>query len=78
MTYYRELLTPYEHREVFEHKEIYFAGAASVEKIGGQRRRTGADMAETANVSGTSKDDDKAVYNHGMLEVAFSDVSRHR
>ncbi|KAJ3045310.1 Dual specificity tyrosine-phosphorylation-regulated kinase, partial [Rhizophlyctis rosea] len=65
MTYYRDLLTPYEHREVFEHKEIYFAGAATVDKIGGLRRRTGADMAESANVSGTSKDDDKAVYNHG-------------
>ncbi|KAJ3045928.1 Dual specificity tyrosine-phosphorylation-regulated kinase [Rhizophlyctis rosea] len=65
MTYYRDLLTTFEQREVFDYKEIYFAGAASVDKIGGYKRRTGADLADTANVSGTSKDDDKAVYNHG-------------
>ncbi|KAJ3290146.1 Dual specificity tyrosine-phosphorylation-regulated kinase [Borealophlyctis nickersoniae] len=65
MTYYKDLLTPYEQREVYEYKEIYFAGAATVEKIGGLRRRSGADRAEIANVSGTTKDDDKAVYNNG-------------
>ncbi|TPX70368.1 hypothetical protein SpCBS45565_g01845 [Spizellomyces sp. 'palustris'] len=63
--YYNDLLTPYEQREIYEFKEIYFAGAASILKIGGAKRKTGADLAETCNAAGTAKDDDKSVYNSG-------------
>ncbi|KAJ3306776.1 Dual specificity tyrosine-phosphorylation-regulated kinase, partial [Blyttiomyces sp. JEL0837] len=41
--FYKDLLTPYEQREIFDFPEVYFAGAAGVEKIGSARRRTGAD-----------------------------------
>ncbi|KAI8908781.1 hypothetical protein DFJ77DRAFT_129209 [Powellomyces hirtus] len=70
LLYYKELLTSFEQREILDFKEIYFAGAASVTKIGVSKRRTGADMAETCNVPGTgatTKDDGVAAvaYNHG-------------
>ncbi|KAI9095789.1 hypothetical protein DFS34DRAFT_661659 [Phlyctochytrium arcticum] len=63
--YYNDLLTSYEQREIYDFAEIYFAGAASVHKIGGSRRKSGADMAETANVAGTAKDDDNSLHNAG-------------
>ncbi|KAJ3196751.1 Dual specificity tyrosine-phosphorylation-regulated kinase [Irineochytrium annulatum] len=60
--YYRDLLTTYEQREVFEFGEIFFAGAAGVEKVGSARRPTGADGAPPDS---TVKEEDKGVYNSG-------------
>ncbi|KAI9340677.1 kinase-like domain-containing protein [Zopfochytrium polystomum] len=60
--YYKELLTPYELREVFDFPEIYFAGAAGVEKIGSRHRRTGADGVSS---SGELKDQDAGLFNGG-------------
>ncbi|KAI8928875.1 kinase-like domain-containing protein [Entophlyctis helioformis] len=63
---FKSLLTPYELEEIKDFPDIYFAGAQKIEKIGGPKRRTGADLAETSNVEGTSKDRDGSVYNSGF------------
>ncbi|KAJ1334894.1 hypothetical protein BSLG_008048 [Batrachochytrium salamandrivorans] len=63
---FKSLLTPNELKEIYDFPEIYFAGAQKIEKIGGSKRRTGADLAETWNVEGTVKDRDGAVYNSGF------------
>ncbi|KAJ3014399.1 hypothetical protein HKX48_005177 [Thoreauomyces humboldtii] len=70
LLYYKDLLTVHEQREILDFKEIYFAGAASVTKIGNPKRRTGVDMADVCNVPGTgatTKDDGvtSAAYNFG-------------
>lgn len=62
--FYKDLLTPYEQREVFDFPEIFFAGAAGVEKIGSRNRRTGADGASLQE-SGTQREDEKGVFNGG-------------
>jgi hypothetical protein len=64
--YYKDLLTPFEQREVFDFPEIYFAGAAGVEKVGSPRRRTGADGPQSDM---NAKDDDKGVYNGGQFLI---------
>ncbi|KAJ3273771.1 Dual specificity tyrosine-phosphorylation-regulated kinase 3 [Terramyces sp. JEL0728] len=46
-------------------KEIYFAGSATIEKIGTSKRRSGADMHDVYNLSGTNFDQDGNVYNNG-------------
>ncbi|KAJ3206468.1 Dual specificity tyrosine-phosphorylation-regulated kinase, partial [Dinochytrium kinnereticum] len=61
MHYYRELLTGYEQREVFEFPQVWFAGAAGVEKVGSAGRVTGAEGGEGKEV----KEEDKGVFNHG-------------
>ncbi|KAJ3413890.1 Dual specificity tyrosine-phosphorylation-regulated kinase [Chytridiales sp. JEL 0842] len=60
--YYKDLLTPFEQREVFEYPEVYFAGAGGVEKVGSSRRRTGADGPPNEM---NEKDEQKGVYNGG-------------
>ncbi|KAI9362970.1 kinase-like domain-containing protein [Zopfochytrium polystomum] len=59
--YYKELLTPYEQREVFDFPEIFFAGAAGIEKIGSPNRRTGAD----GHPASDDKDEEKGIFNGG-------------
>ncbi|KAI8801542.1 hypothetical protein BJ742DRAFT_744457 [Cladochytrium replicatum] len=57
---YKDLLTVYEQREIFDYPEIYYLGAPGVEKVGSPRRRTGAD-----GVAHKSGEKDTNVYNHG-------------
>ncbi|KAJ3187594.1 Dual specificity tyrosine-phosphorylation-regulated kinase, partial [Irineochytrium annulatum] len=61
--YYKELLTPYEQREVLDCPEVYFAGAVGVVKVGTPQRPTGAD--ESAPTDSNTKEEDKGVFNHG-------------
>ncbi|KAJ1553975.1 Dual specificity tyrosine-phosphorylation-regulated kinase [Cladochytrium tenue] len=60
--YFRDVLTPYEMREIFEYSEIYYVGAASVIKVGSPRRRTGADGLPAGSVS---KEDAIGIFNDG-------------
>ncbi|KAI8804598.1 hypothetical protein BJ742DRAFT_450665 [Cladochytrium replicatum] len=57
---YKDLLTVYEQREIFDYPEIYYLGAPGVDKVGSPRRRTGAD-----GVAHKSGEKDTNVYNHG-------------
>ncbi|KAI8846939.1 kinase-like domain-containing protein [Chytridium lagenaria] len=63
--YYRDLLMPYEQREVFEFPQIWFAGAAGVEKVGSARRPTGADGVTADGAPKEVKEEDKGVFNNG-------------
>jgi hypothetical protein len=63
---FKSLLTSYEVTEITSWKDIYFAGSATVEKIGGRKRRTGADLHDLFNIRGTQKSIDGTVYNHGI------------
>jgi serine/threonine protein kinase len=58
-------LTLYEQQEIQMWKDIYFVGLNTVEKIGSYRRRTGADLHEIFNISGTTYDDGGVIYNSG-------------
>lgn len=53
LKYYGRLLTEYEEKEILTFKEIYFAGTSSIEKIGSERRKTGADLGRAYNVVGS-------------------------
>lgn len=46
--------------------EIYYAGSATIEKIGGLKRRTGSDYHEVFNLAGTNADDGESIYNSGF------------
>ncbi|KAL5038891.1 hypothetical protein BDV3_002084 [Batrachochytrium dendrobatidis] len=63
---FKSLLTAHELVEIHDFPEIYFAGAQKIEKVGGSKRRTGADLAETWNIEGTAKDRDGSVCNSGF------------
>jgi hypothetical protein len=65
LTQFYSLLTPYERNEILEWKEIYFAGSATVEKVGSSKRQIGADLHDLYNVLGTIADQDGQAYNHG-------------
>ncbi|KAJ3072299.1 Dual specificity tyrosine-phosphorylation-regulated kinase [Podochytrium sp. JEL0797] len=60
--FYRELLTQFELLEVHQYPHIYFAGAMGVDKIGTQRRRTGA---VGVPQEALTKEDLTGVYNSG-------------
>lgn len=62
---FKSLLSLYEQQEILNWPEIYFAGSATIEKIGTSKRRTGADMHDVYNLSGTNFDQDGNVYNNG-------------
>ncbi|KAJ3258370.1 Dual specificity tyrosine-phosphorylation-regulated kinase [Boothiomyces macroporosus] len=63
---FKSLLSVYEQQEILNWPEIYFAGSATIEKIGTSKRRTGADMHDVYNLSGTNFDQDGNVYNNGF------------
>ena len=46
-------LTVYEAAEVSHYANVYYTGLASTAKVGSAKRRTGADLADVFNVSGT-------------------------
>jgi hypothetical protein len=64
---FKSLLTNYEQQEILLWPEIYFAGSATIEKIGSVKRKTGADFHEVYNVLGTVCDADGSIYNSGIL-----------
>ncbi|KAJ3007607.1 UNVERIFIED_CONTAM: Dual specificity tyrosine-phosphorylation-regulated kinase, partial [Siphonaria sp. JEL0065] len=62
LQFYRDLLTDYEAREVFQYPHIYFAGAMGVDKIGTARRRTGSVGVPQESLT---KEDLTGVFNNG-------------
>lgn len=52
---FSSLLTELEKVEIFQFSEIYFVGAKDIQKIGGAKRKNGADLPEW-NVRGTNAD----------------------
>jgi hypothetical protein len=62
---FKSLLTRYEQEEIHDWAEIFFAGSATVEKIGSSRRKTGADLHSLFNLPRTVCDTDSEVYNNG-------------
>ncbi|KAI8902517.1 kinase-like domain-containing protein [Globomyces pollinis-pini] len=63
---FKSLLTVYEQQEILDWPAVYFAGSATVEKIGTTKRKIGSDLHETYNIPGTNVDQDGVVYNHGF------------
>lgn len=59
------MLTPAEQVEILDFPNIYFAGSASIYKIGTSKRKTGSDLGELYNLQGTTRDQDGGVYNSG-------------
>ena len=62
---FNSLLTNHEREEILGQTEIYFAGSATVEKIGGSKRKTGADLHDLYNLTGTKSDSEDTRYNNG-------------
>jgi hypothetical protein len=65
--YYKDFITPYEQREIVDYPEIYFAGAAGVEKVGTPRRRTGAEGLSPYDPhrQNLTREDENGYFNHG-------------